>query len=36
VPPEEFFEGEKHLDLRGIGKATTVIPLLMNWSRGSQ
>src|SRR5687767_818590 len=27
VPPEEFFEGEKHLDLRGIGKATTVVPL---------
>jgi hypothetical protein len=27
VPPEEFFEGEKHLDLRGIGKATSVVPL---------
>jgi hypothetical protein len=27
VPPEEFFEGEKHLDLRGIGKTTTVVPL---------
>lgn len=28
VPPEEFFEGEKHLDLRGIGLATTLVPLL--------
>ena len=27
VPPEEFFEGEKHLDLRGLGLSTTVVPL---------
>jgi hypothetical protein len=27
VPPEEFFEGKEHLDLRGIGKPTTVVPL---------
>ena len=27
VPPEEFFEGKDHLDLRGIGKPTTVVPL---------
>ncbi len=28
VPPEEFFEGEKHLDLRGLGLATTIVPQL--------
>ena len=27
VPPEDFFEGEKHLDLRGIGLAATIVPL---------
>ena len=27
IPPEEFLEGDKHLDLRGIGFSTTVMPL---------
>ena len=27
VPPEEFFEGEKHLDLRGVGLPATIVPL---------
>ena len=27
VPAEEFFEGDKHLDLRGLGLATTPVPL---------
>jgi hypothetical protein len=27
VPSEEFFEGEKHLDLRGLGLPTTIVPL---------
>ena len=27
IPPEEFLDGEKHLDLRGVGLATTVMPL---------
>jgi len=27
VPPEDFFEGEKHLDLRGVGLTTTIMPL---------
>src|SRR5687768_3447544 len=27
VPSEEFFEGEKHLDLRGLGMPTTIVPL---------
>jgi len=35
VPPEEFFEGEKHLDLRGIGKATSVVPLFSRIIWGS-
>ena len=35
VPPEEFFEGEKHLDLRGIGKATTIVPLFSRIIWGS-
>ena len=35
VPPEEFFEGEKHLDLRGIGKATTIVPLFSRLIWGS-
>ena len=35
VPPEEFFEGEKHLDLRGIGKATAIVPLFSRIIWGS-
>ena len=35
VPPEEFFEGEKHLDLRGIGKATSIVPLFSRLIWGS-
>ena len=35
VPPEEFFEGEKHLDLRGIGKSTTIVPLFSRIIWGS-
>jgi hypothetical protein len=27
IPPEEFLDGDKHLDLRGIGFSTTVMPL---------
>jgi hypothetical protein len=26
VPPEDFFEGKKHLDLRGIGLESTIMP----------
>ena len=26
VPPDEFFEGEEHLDLRGLGLAPTMVP----------
>ena len=27
IPSEEFLEGDKHLDLRGVGSAATVVPL---------
>ena len=27
VPPPDFFEGKKHLDLRGLGTSATVMPL---------
>ena len=27
VPPGDFFDGEKHLDLRGIGLTPTIVPL---------
>jgi hypothetical protein len=27
IPPEEFLEGDKHLDLRGVGQAASVVPL---------
>jgi hypothetical protein len=26
VPPEDFFEGKKHLDLRGVGLESTIMP----------
>ena len=27
LPPEEFLEGEKHRDLRGVGQTTSIVPL---------